>query len=155
MLIQETLFINNKIINKKSHLLIDIIPKRLSNYFSRIHANIPMLRKKKEYFKNYFLSSSISQWNKLDINIGNASYLASFKYNFLKFIRPISNSICNILNLEAVARRCSVKKVLYQISFFSCEFWENFRNTFFIEHLRWLLLISEKVSSYWQDYDLG
>ena len=24
---------------------------------------------------------------------------------------------------------------------FSCEFWKHFKNTFFIEHLRWLLLL--------------
>ena len=54
---------------------------------------------------------------------------------------------------EAVARRCSVKKVFLKISqnsqenkketlaqVFSCEFCEIFKNAFFIEHLRWLLL---------------
>ena len=96
--------------------MIDMIPKRLSNCFSRIHANISMFGTKKEYFQNYFLSSSISQWNELDINIRNADSLASFKSNFLKFIRSVSNSICNIHNLEAVARRCSVKKMFLKIS---------------------------------------
>ena len=69
------------------------------------------------------------------------------------------------LYLEAVVRKCSVKKVFLQISqnslentcardsflikfikketlaqAFSCEFCEISKNTFFIEHLRWLLL---------------
>ena len=54
-------------------------------------------------------------------------------------------------HLEAVAQRCSGKKVFLEISqnpqentslsqMFSCEFCEISKNTFFIEHLRWLLL---------------
>ena len=44
---------------------------------------------------------------------------------------------------EAVVQRCSVKKVLKKESLaqvFSCEFCEISKNTFFIEHLWWLLL---------------
>ena len=54
------------------------------------------------------------------------------------------------ISSEAVARRCSVKKVYaYAYNFikkealaqvFSCAIYEIFKNAFFIEHLRWLIL---------------
>ena len=65
-----------------------------------------------------------------------------------------------VLNTEAVTQRCSIRKkcaqkfqkiyrktpvlesfkveTLVQLSY--CEFWEIFKNTFFAENLRWLLL---------------
>lgn len=52
----------------------------------------------KKTFNNSFFHSFISQWNKLDVNIGNSESLASCKSNLLKFIRPISNPIYNIHN---------------------------------------------------------
>ena len=74
--------------------------------------------------------------------------------------------LCITLNLEAVARRCSVKKVFLKIlqnsqestwvrasllikralaELFSCEFCEIFKNNFFIEH-PWRLLLKIKFS---------
>ena len=65
----------------------------------------------------------------------------------------------SVVPLEAVSWKCSVKKMFLKISqnsqeitcarvsykkilalVFSCEFYEIFKSTFFIEHLRWLLL---------------
>ena len=58
--------------------------------------------------------------------------------NFVKFT---GKQLCQSLLFNKVAGLRPVtllKKRLWQM--FSCEFREIFRNTFFIEHLRWLLL---------------
>ena len=68
---------------------------------------------------------------------------------FIKFWGCILSMATIIINLEAAIRRCSVKKdVLKNFTtftgkhqVFSCEFCEIFKNTFFIEHLWWLLLL--------------
>ena len=73
-----------------------MIPKRLSNYFAKIHANIAMVGKSKNISKFLFFLLPFSQWNKIDNDICYAESLASFKSDLLKFIRPISNSIYNI-----------------------------------------------------------
>ena len=50
-----------------------------------------------------------------------------------------------ILQKQSVVQRCSVKKVFLKIAqssqVLSCEFCEIFKNTLFIEHVWWLLLI--------------
>ena len=43
-----------------------------------------------------------------------------------------------LIKLQAEACNFIEKETLAQV--FSCEFWEIFKNTFFIEHLSWLLL---------------
>ena len=44
------------------------------------------------------MSSAISEWNKLDLNIRNSASLNTFKKNLLNFIRPCANSILDIYN---------------------------------------------------------
>ena len=76
-------------------------------------------------------------------------------YSYKKSLFESQIWVCNIdscFDSGAVVRRCSVKRVLLKIhrktpvpetlaKVFFCEFCEIFKNTFFIEHLRWLLLL--------------
>ena len=72
--------------------------------------------------------------------------------NFTVILRLSPRTVACWKCTEAVVRRCFAKKVFSKISFliklqasgltqvFSCEFCENFKNTYFIDHLWWLLL---------------
>ena len=73
--------------------------------------------------------------------------------NFVKFT---GKQLCQSLLFNKVAGLRPVtllKKRLWQM--FSCEFREIFRNTFFIEHLRWLLLNKtyKKKMSVWSPWN--
>ena len=72
--------------------------------------------------------------------------------NFVKFT---GKQLCQSLLFNKVAGLRPVtllKKRLWQM--FSCEFREIFRNTFFIEHLRWLLLNKTyKKMSVWSPWN--
>ena len=72
--------------------------------------------------------------------------------NFVKFT---GKQLCQSLLFNKVAGLRLVtllKKRLWQM--FSCEFREIFRNTFFIEHLRWLLLNKTyKKMSVWSPWN--
>ena len=72
--------------------------------------------------------------------------------NFVKFT---GKQLCQSLLFNKVAGLRPVtllKKRLWQM--FSCEFREVFRNTFFIEHLRWLLLNKTyKKMSVWSPWN--
>ena len=43
--------------------------------------------------------------------------------------------------LKNFAKACNFRKKETLAQVFSCDFWEVFKNSFFIEHLRWLLLM--------------
>ena len=46
----------------------------------------------------------------------------------VSFLIKLQNEACNFLKKDTLAQMSS------------CEFWEIFKDTFFIEHLQWLLL---------------
>ena len=63
-------------------------------------------------------------------------------YIFLKF-RNIHSEISvleSLLNKVAELQACNVIKKTTPTQVFSCEYCEVFKNSFFIEHLRWLVL---------------
>ena len=49
-------------------------------------------------FKYFFFLSIITEWNKLDRDIGNSDSLNNFKLALLKFNRPVANSVFEIDN---------------------------------------------------------
>ena len=51
----------------------------------------PNFEAKEEINQKKFFPRSISEWNKLDINICNTKFLSFFKPNLLKFICPTPN----------------------------------------------------------------
>ena len=91
---------NSKTINKESSLhLINIIPKRLLKEFMQLSQ---CWEQRKNILIPYFHPSFISQWDNLDINIRNTEFLALFKSNLLKLIRPISIPIYNKHNPKGI-----------------------------------------------------
>ena len=58
--------------------------------------NIPVIRRRYNYFENSFFSSTLSEWNNLDCKIRNSGSLSIFKKNLLNFIPPCANGIFNI-----------------------------------------------------------
>ena len=60
--------------------------------------NIPVIRRRYNYFENSFFSSTLSEWNNLDCKIRNSGSLSIFEKDLLNFIWPCANSIFNIHN---------------------------------------------------------
>ena len=56
-------------------------------------SNIPLVRVNKNYFMNSFFSSTITEWNKLDLSIYNSTSLNIFKDRLLQFVKPLENSV--------------------------------------------------------------
>ena len=67
-------------------------------YPARNALNIPFLNTNHNVFKNSFLSSTITEWNKLDPGLSKAQSLSLFQTNILKFIQPSPNSVYNCHN---------------------------------------------------------
>ena len=65
---------------------------------TRNSGNIPSFFVKHDYFKNSFLPSATTVWNKLDCYISNADSFKIFKKHVLSFIGPMPNSIYNFHN---------------------------------------------------------
>ena len=42
---------------------------------------------------NTLFPSTITEWNKLDLSIGNLTSLKIFKGRFLQFVKPLENSV--------------------------------------------------------------
>ena len=77
--------------------LFEVIPTAKRAYITRNNDKLPHFKVKHNYFKNYFFPSTVTKWNKLDLNIRTSESLSSFKSKVVKFIRPSENSIflCN------------------------------------------------------------
>ena len=76
--------------------------KSNSNHRARNSYNSPQFNIKHNFFKNYFFSSVIAEWNKLDSDIRNLNSLKLFKSRILNFIQPNPNSIFNCHNPKAI-----------------------------------------------------
>ena len=88
-----------KISNEKSpSYLFDLIPNLNRVRETRHSNNIPAIHTRRNYLKNSFFPSTISEWNNLDCIIRNSKSLSIFKKNLLNFMRPCANSIFNIHN---------------------------------------------------------
>ena len=55
--------------------LSDIIPSTTRRYFSRNANNIPLVTVDTNYFMNIFFPSTITEWNKLDLNLNKLDQL--------------------------------------------------------------------------------
>ena len=77
--------------------LFKVIPIAKRAYITRNNDKLPHFKVKHNYFKSYFFSSTVIEWNRVDLDIRNSESLTSFKSKVLKFIRSSENSIflCN------------------------------------------------------------
>ena len=71
----------------------DIIPSTTRRYSSRNANNNLLVRANNNYFMSMFFPSTITEWNKLDMNIRNSTSLNIFKGILLRFVRPLENSV--------------------------------------------------------------
>ena len=86
--------------NEHPKYLFNLIPVRSTPYATRTMGNIPVIKTKHNFLKNYFFPSAIIEWNKIDPNLRNSKSISVFKEKMLNFIRPFPNSflIVTILN---------------------------------------------------------
>ena len=78
------------------------ISKSNRNYQTRKCESIPQFRIRHNFSKNFFFPSRVSRLdnsildkNRLDKNIHNPDKIWTFKTKFLKFARPVPNSVFN------------------------------------------------------------
>ena len=64
--------------------------------------NLPIFKSKHNFFKNSFFSSTISEWNKLDLSLRNSESFLTFKKNILQFIRPTCNTVYDCHNPKGI-----------------------------------------------------
>ena len=79
--------------NQSPSYLFQLVPSPNIRYCSRNSENIPQLRTKHDFFKNFFFPSTIKGWNNLDPHIKKSESISNFKSNILKFIRPKTNNV--------------------------------------------------------------
>ena len=92
-----------KMFNEKSpSYLLDLIPNFNRVYNTKLSYNIPPIKVRHDYSKNSFLPSTISEWNKLDLNIRNLASLNTLKKMLLNFIWPCANKIFDIHNPHGI-----------------------------------------------------
>ena len=75
-----------------------LIPDRVKFYSTRSSqiSNISNIKIRSNFFRNSFFPSTITEWNKLDLDIRNSDSLNIFKLSRLKFVRPAANSVFDI-----------------------------------------------------------
>ena len=78
--------------NEHPKYLFNLIPVRSTPYATRTVGNIPVIKTKHNFLKNYFFPSAIIEWNKIDPNLRNPKSISVFKEKILNFIRPFPNS---------------------------------------------------------------
>ena len=64
--------------------------------------NIPLIKIKHNFFKNYFFPSAVIEWNNLDSNLRNSKSIPVFKEKILNFIRPSPNSFFDCHNPKGI-----------------------------------------------------
>ena len=62
----------------------------------------PLVKIKRNFFKNAFFPSAMIEWNKLDSTIRNAESFGIFKSNIVKFIRPTPRIAFNCYNHKGI-----------------------------------------------------
>ena len=92
-----------KIFNEKSpSYLLNLIPNFNRVHDTRLSYNIPPMKVGRDYIKNSFFTSALSEWNQLDLNIRNSASLNTFEKKLLNFIRTCANSVFDIRNLLGI-----------------------------------------------------
>ena len=77
--------------NEHPKYLFNLIPVRSTPYATRTVGNIPLIKTKHNFFKNYFFPSAIIEWNNLDLNLRNSKSISVFTEKILNFIRSSPN----------------------------------------------------------------
>ena len=54
------------------------------------------------FFKNFYITSTITEWNKSNQHIRNTESYALFRKHLLRFIRPVANTIFNAHNTKRI-----------------------------------------------------
>ena len=87
-----------KIMHFSPAYLLQLIPENKTPYTKRSvqKSQIPFLKTKTNFFKNYFFPGVILEWNKLDVNIQISASCNGFKRVILKFTRPEPNQVFNV-----------------------------------------------------------
>ena len=88
--------------NEHPKYLFNLIPVRSTPYATRTEGNIPVIKTKHNFLKNYFFPSAIIEWNKIDPNLRNSKSISVFKEKMLNFIRPSPNSVFDIRNPKGI-----------------------------------------------------
>ena len=89
--------------NISPQYLSDIIPGTTRRYSLRNANNVPLVRVNNNYFVNTF-PSTVTEWNKLDLNIRNSTSLNIFEGRLLQFVRPLENSVFTCHNPIGIKR---------------------------------------------------
>ena len=77
--------------NQSQSYLFNVIPKSNCNCQTRNCESIPKFKFSQNFFKNFFFSSAISEWSKLDKNNSNSDNISTFKTKtFLDLFRIVS-----------------------------------------------------------------
>ena len=79
--------------NQSPRNLFQLVPSPNTRCFSRNSENISHLWTKHDFFKNYFLPSTIKEWTNLDPQIRKSKRISIFKTNILKLIRSKPNNV--------------------------------------------------------------
>ena len=87
--------------NQSPSYLFQLVSSPNIRSFSQNSENIPQLRAKHDFFKNFFLST-IKEWNNLDPHIKKSKSINIFKSNILKFIGPKPNNVYYCHNLKEI-----------------------------------------------------
>ena len=61
--------LREKIYQEHPKYLFHLIPVRCTSYATRTESNIPLIKAKHNFFKNYFFPLAIIEWNNLDPNL--------------------------------------------------------------------------------------
>ena len=85
--------------NEHPEYLFHLIPGRSTSYATRTQSDIPLIKTKHNFFKNYFFPSAVIEWNNLDPNLRNSKSISAFKEKILDFIWPSPNSVFDIHKL--------------------------------------------------------
>ena len=91
--------------NEHPKYLFNLIPVRSILYATRTVGNIPLIKTKHNFFKNYFFPSAIIAWNNLDPNLRNSKSISVFKEKISYDLPQILFLIVTILkelNLDSV-----------------------------------------------------
>ena len=82
--------------------LYKLIPVKNNFYNTRNDEQIPEIPSQTNHFKNSFFPNAISEWNKLDKHIRNSKSYSIFRNSLIKFLRPSSNSVFAVRDLNGL-----------------------------------------------------
>ena len=88
---------------------------------------VSLFNVKRDYFKNSFFPSAVTERNKLDSNIRNSESLTHFKKRILALIRPFANSTFQCHNNKSLKLITRLRLVLSHLRFH--KFKHSFRDT--------------------------